>query len=75
MDLAKPYVEGLEKKVAELKGEKANWEDAERLRKQQAQPMAVRALEGKLKDLEVVAEKTKAALGESEKVIESLKGQ
>ena len=72
LDLAKPYVEGLEKKVAELESEKANWGDAERLREQEAQPMAIRALEGKFKDLEVVAEKTKAALGESEKVIRKL---
>ena len=74
LDLAKPYVEGLEKRVADLGREKANWEAAERLREQEAQPMAIKALEGKIKELEAAAEKTNAALEESKKVIKRLDG-
>lgn len=76
LDLAKPYVEGLEKKVADLEGDLAKWEAADRLREQeqQAQPTVIGALEGKIKELEAVAEKTKAALEESEKVITRLDG-
>lgn len=74
LDLARPYVEGLKKEVAELEGEKAKWGAAGRLREQeqQAQPTVIGALEGKIKELQAVAEKTKAALGESEEIIKRL---
>ena len=74
LDLAKPYIEGLERKVAELKREKGNWEAAEPLREQKAQTAAITALEGKIQELEASAEKTKATLGESEKLLERLDG-
>ena len=69
LDMAKPYVEGLEKKIADLEREKANWKSAEL-----PQPPAIRALEGKIEELEAAAEKTKITLGELEKVIERLNG-
>ena len=72
LDLAKPYVEGLEKKIAELGREKANWEATERLREEGPQPLAIGALEGKIGELEAAAEKTKALLGESKKTIDRL---
>lgn len=74
LDLAKPYIEGLERKVAELKREKGNWEAAEPLREQNAQTTAIRALEGKIQELEASAEKTKGTLGESEMLFERLDG-
>ena len=76
LDLAKLDVESLGGKVAGLEGEKAKWEAAERLRKQeqQAQPTVIGALEGKIKELEAVVKTTEAALEESEQVIERLDG-
>lgn len=74
LDLAKPYIEGLEKKVAELKQEKSNWEAAEPLREQKVQAAAITALEGKIQELEPSAEKTKATFGESKKLLERLDG-
>lgn len=74
LESAKPYVARLEKKIADLEGEKANWEAAERLEDENPQPTAIGALEGKIEELEAAAERTRAMMGESEKVIERLKG-
>lgn len=74
LELAKLYVAKLEKKVADLDEEKANWEAAERLREQNSQPPVIGALEDRIKELEAAAERTIATLEESAKAIEMLNG-
>ncbi len=74
LESAKPYVAGLEKKIADLEGEKANWEAADSLREQTPQPPAMGALEVRIEELEAAAEKTKATLGESEEAVKNLNG-
>lgn len=74
LESAKPYMARLEKKIADLEGEKTNWEAAERLKENNLQPTAIGALEGKIEELEAAAERTRAMMGESEKVIERLNG-
>ena len=74
LESAKPYVARLEKKVADLEGEKANWEASERLREQNSQLPAIGALEDRIQELEAAAERTRATLEESAKAVKRLNG-
>ena len=72
LESAKPYVAGLQKKIADLEGEKVNWEESERQREQALKPPSMSALEARIEELEADAERVMATVRESETEIERL---
>lgn len=74
LESAKPYVAGLEKKIADLEGEKVNWEEAERQREQAPKPPPMSTLEARIEELEADAERAMTTVRESETEIERLNG-
>lgn len=65
---------GLEKKIADLEGEKVNWEEAERQREQAPKPPPMSTLEARIEELEADAERAMVTVRELETEIERLNG-